>query len=129
MDRNEATVWLNFLRHEKLDPERTDPKSAERLKELATRLGAGGGCKTFLGYGYADRIKCRRIVCETAIDMGFDLMSVKHKGKPKPLIGRGLLDVWNVVYKERFGGVIGTGGWFEDKRRKVSSTYKQEKKS
>lgn len=108
--------WANLLLHDKVDPSKMVDSDVERYTRLLNALAD----KLFDGFGaYANRQKCRKTICETAIDLGIDLMAFKHARTKKVLIGRGLLDIWTEVYKTRFGSAVGTAAWQEDKRRVV----------
>lgn len=47
------------------------------------------------------------------MDLGIDLTKIR--------MGRGLLDIWNQEYTKRYGSIIGTKGWKEEKRRDVKT--------
>jgi hypothetical protein len=124
-------IWANFLSNEKLDPKAVSPADAVKLMDLCERLAEIqlpyrklGDPPRPAGHGpsHAQVLAARRLVCNTAMDMGLDLMAIKgvtkHKAG-KPIMGRGLLDVWNAVYLERFGSTVGTSGAHEVIRRKV----------
>lgn len=113
-------VWANFLKHDKLDPEYLLLKDIQTIIILCQRLSEKyPEPKPYRSY--KDRLIHRRYVCETAIDMSIDIVSIKHKKNGKVIAGRGLLDMWAIVYKEKFGSAHGTNGWFETKRRDVST--------
>lgn len=113
-------TWGGFLVHEKLDPARMSDADVQTIMRLVTELATRHpDPKPFRAY--ADRLQCRRVVCDVAMDLSIDLLGLKHPVSGKVLIGRGLLDVWAVAYQERFGSAVGTAAWHEDKRRKVSS--------
>lgn len=101
--------WANFLAAEKLTPRIENPMVLVKLaEELAQR-----GIPYFRPY--QKRIESRRLVVDTAIDLGIDLTGIKFNGKI--VMARSLLDIWNEEYKKRFGDNVGTAGWREDKRR------------
>lgn len=111
-------LWMNFLYNEKLDSDKMDEKTVIHLVRLCEKMAETRGPKI---RPYAEKIKSRHFVCETAIDLSMDLMAIKHKNTGKRLIGRGLLDVWLKVYKERFGSTIGTSAEYETKRRDIKT--------
>jgi hypothetical protein len=109
--------WANFLANEKLDPEYISQEDTNKLMDLCIKLDS-------LGYQpkismYKHKMESRKILVGVSMDMGIDLLSIKHKFNGKRLIGRGLLDVWNQVYQERFGSTVGTAGSKEAQRRDV----------
>ena len=122
-----ANVWANFLVHEKLDPAKLiDNKDVASLVALCERLAA---VRRVEGYSHPQVLANRRLVCETAIDMGIDLLKIKrrkHGRGTKPAVGRGLLDAWAVVYRERFGSTVGTSAEAEDRRRRVVGKLSKE---
>lgn len=105
-------AWSNFLECEKL-------ARAMPFQELL------GFCIELAKIGppkfkpYKDRLNTRRLVCETALSNGIDLAKYKHNGKIA--MGRGLLDIWNIRYTERFGGNYGTTGAKEASRRDIKT--------
>lgn len=123
-------LWASFLAHEKLQADWVGPDGTLKLMDLCRELARREGDKMYPVYrSHKDRIIGRRKVCEAAMDMGLDLLSLtrpKHQGRGrKPAIGRGLLDVWNEVYKERFGDTRATPGAVEVIRRKVSGNVSE----
>ena len=66
---------------------------------------------------HKDKLQSRELVCEVAIANGIDLPAIKYYGKV--MMGRGLLDAWNIVYKRVFGDTIGTAGEAEVRRRNL----------
>lgn len=106
--------WANFLFNEKLDPKKLDEGSVMELLHLCEVLASKRGP---IIRPHAQKLISRRLVVDTALDLGIDLLAMKHKGKC--LIGRGLLDVWMVAYKERYGSTFGTLGEWEAKRRNI----------
>lgn len=124
--------WANFLTHDKLDPKLlVDEKDVTVLLSLCERLAATGQ-EPYPYKGYEHRQTMRRLVVNTAMDMGIDLLKLKRRkglhGGTKPTIGRGLLDVWNAEYQKRFGSTLGTPGAFEVTRRKVVTKLSEEKR-
>lgn len=106
--------WANFLMNERLSPQRVpNPMVLVRLCEL---LSATGPPKR---KPYADRLKSRRLVCLVAMENGIDLAGLKHRRKMS--MSRGLLDIWNTVYQERYGSSYGTSGGKEVSRRDVKT--------
>lgn len=114
MSKPNSVLWMNFLVHEKLDPKNMADGDVHNFLKLTQFLGEKD--RPYFS-PYVKRLESRRLICEAAIDLSLDLTAIKRRGKP--LIGRGLLDVWLVVYKERFGSAVGTAGWSEVKRRTV----------
>jgi hypothetical protein len=119
-------VWGNFLVHEKLDPANMTPNDVVKIVQLCEVLAVKEPMPR-IWKSYKERLLARRLVCSTAMDLAHDLSGIKHKSKGKPLMGRGLLDIWTVVYAERFGSNVGTNGWFETKRRNVKTKIGQDK--
>lgn len=121
-------LWASFLAHEKIEPKSlVDPRDVTKLLDLCNRLAELDRPRY---RPYKARIETRKLVCNTAMDMGFDLLALKRR-KPtgrgtKPTIGRGLLDTWNEVYKQRFGSTVGTAGAQEIVRRKVVGKLSEE---
>lgn len=108
--------WARFLNHEKLDPKRLNQEDILELIELCEILVTKGEPKY---RPYKDRVATRKLIVETALDEGIDLIGFKDKFTKKILIGRGLLDVWAELYKKRYGSTFGTQGEWEQKRRNV----------
>ena len=98
-------LWARFLAHEKLDPKNMSSDWVLKLINLTEELVKRGNPKY---RPYKDRLETRKLICETAMDLGIDLTGIKHKWKGKYMIGRGLLDMWNKVCIERYGSVYGT---------------------
>lgn len=115
--------WASFLAHEKLEPKRCDEyNDIFVLIKLTEELAKLGGIPCYRPY--RDRLESRRFVVNTAMDLGIDLMAITHRGKPS--IGRGLLDIWEIEYKRRFGSAHGTAAWAELKRRGVVTKLAKE---
>jgi hypothetical protein len=112
--KNNMDLWANFLYNEKLDPAKLDSDSILELVYLCEKLSEKRGPKI---RPYKEKLVSRRLVVDTALDLGIDLLAMKYRGKC--LIGRGLLDVWLVAYKERYGSTVGTAGEWEAKRRDI----------
>jgi hypothetical protein len=115
--------WANFLANEKLDPEYISSADTSRLMDLCIKLDE-------LGYTpkismYKHKMESRKILVKVAMSIELDLLSIKHKFTGKRLIGRGLLDMWNQVYQERFGSTIGTSGAKEAQRRDVKTKLRR----
>lgn len=108
--------WANFLFNEKLDPKKTDEYSILELIHLAEALATKDQPKR---RPYKERLMSRRLAVDTALDLGIDLIDIRDKYSGKSLIGRGLLDVWMVAYKERYGSTYGTQGEWVLKRRNI----------
>lgn len=106
-------LWANFLMNHKLTPERVDPMKLVALAEL---LAAKGSPKH---RPHTAQLESRRLVCETAMEAGIDLSSWKYHGKVA--MARGLLDMWNTVYQQRYGSTFGTAGAKEVTRRDVKT--------
>lgn len=107
-------LWANFLMNEKLSPQRVPNPMV--LVALAEKLATIRGPKV---RPYKLRIESRRLVVQTAMDMGIDLAGIKHHGKIA--MARSLLDIWNEEYAKRFGSTFGTAGAKETTRRDVKT--------
>lgn len=116
MSKPIVDLWAGFLAHEKLHPDRIDGADVMDLIELCEKLAL---VRSPCFSPYNERLACRRLICETAMDMGFDLPSIRGGVTNKYIIGRGLLDMWNEVAKKRYGSVKGTQSLWEAKRRNV----------
>ena len=101
--------WGNFLSGHKLTPQRAEPMVLVKLCELLAATGQAPK------WDYKERLQCRRLVCLTAMENGIDLGGMRHQGKLA--MARGLLDVWNQVYQEKYGSNYGTTGQKEASRR------------
>ncbi len=113
--KSTVDVWANFLSNHGLDPKKVgDPL---RLVQLAEAL-AQKGRPSFRPH--KDRLESRRLLVNTAMDLGIDLAGMKDRGKL--IMDRGLLDIWNQEYAKRFGSEYGTAGWREAKRRTARTT-------
>ncbi len=117
--RSSLKLWASFLAHEKLTAKRVDVESLLKLAEKLVETG-----QTPLYRPYPMRIRTRELICTVAMDMGLDLPAFKYFGKVA--MGRGLLDVWERVYVERFGSSYGTNAWAELNRRKVVTKLSKE---
>jgi len=123
-EKSLAQLWGAFLCHEKLDPVNVNDSDVVKIIDLTTALVeySKASDDKFCPYrSYTDRLYHRRVVCYIAMDMGMDLLEIKSKWTGKKIIGRGLLDMWNTLYGERFGSTVGTSGEHEVKRRGVST--------
>ncbi len=109
-------LWANFLFHEKLDPKQMNADDILELIYLCEVLAEKGRPKF---RPYKERLVTRRLIINTALDEGIDLIDLRHKATKKSLIGRGLLDIWLVLYASRYGSTEGTRGEWEAKRRNV----------
>lgn len=108
---NNIDAWARFLAAEKLTPKSTnDPETLIKLCELLSAHGLRP-CRR----PYEERQLSRAILCLTAMQNGIDLAKWRYD------IGRGLLDMWNVVYYHRYGSTFGTAGAKEIVRRKVKT--------
>jgi hypothetical protein len=106
-------LWANFLANEKLTPERVGDRLPDLIR-LAEELAKDGSPKI---RPHKAKLESRKRVARKAIDLSIDLTSIKHRGKMA--MGRGMLDAWNSVYAERFGGIVGTSGEKELNRRRI----------
>lgn len=119
--------WANKLSHDKVRMDVVGDADRGKLIELCAELAKRYPNVTCR----AHPLHSRREVCEAAIDLGIDLAAMRSLSRykrGKPVIGRGLLDVWNVVLKERFGSNVGTNAWFEAKRRDIVTKLSKEGK-
>lgn len=117
--------WASKLRHDKLTMDRVSDADRAKLIEVCALLAERYPNVTCRVHP----LHSRKEVCAAAIDLGVDLAAIKCQGRyrhGKPLIGRGLLDVWLVVLKERFGSATGTNAWFEQKRRDIKTKLSKE---
>lgn len=115
--KSNTDLWANFLYNERLDPDVLWPEDVMTLVKLCQEMGEIRGPK--IGC-YQDKLNSRRFVCEMAIAQGVDLPAIRKK-KGKVAMGRGLLDMWNRVYAEIFGGIEGTVAAREAKRRDIKT--------
>jgi len=115
-DLTDTECWHSFLDNHKLDY--NDPK----LQELCVQLALRGRPKV---RPHKARLESRRLVCLVAIEMGLDLTAIKHKGKI--VMSRGLLDAWNLAYKEKYGSTLGTAGSKEVTRRNIKTKLSKQK--
>jgi hypothetical protein len=118
--------WARFLNHEKLNPKKMHPDDLMELVELCEELAKKGSPKYT---PYVQRIVTRKLIVETALDLGIDLAGIKDARTGRYLIGRGLLDVWLVAYKSRYGSTFGTQAEWEAKRRNVKIRLSKIRKS
>lgn len=116
-------LWANFLASEKLTPKSVGEEGTQILLTLAEALAKlkVKPCRR----PYFFRQVARRAVVEQAINLGIDLPALTTV-RGKVAMGRGLLDMWSTVYKERFGSNYGTNAWFELKRRGVVTKLAKE---
>lgn len=118
-------LWANFFFNEKLDPKKMNEESIMELLYLCEVLAVK---QAPTRHPYKDRIACRRLAVDTALDLGIDLIDFKNKQNGKIMIGRGLLDVWQVAYQERYGSTVGTRGAWEAKRRDIKTKLAKARK-
>ncbi len=116
MSKPIADLWANFLYWEKLDPKYVDEEDILKLMDLALKLSAIRGPKI---NPHKAKIESRRLVVNTAMDLGIDLPSIENKYNGRKIIGRGLLDIWNEQYAIRHGSTLGTAAAREAIRRNV----------
>lgn len=115
--RSVINSWANFLFNEKLDPKHMTPHQIIDLVRLCGLLAEVRPPKINM---HKDKLESRRFVCETAIENSIDLAGIKKQGK-KLMMGRGLLDMWLVVYQEYFDDAYGTTAFTESKRRDIKT--------
>jgi hypothetical protein len=113
-DKSLMNLWASFLANHKLTAERTG--NLEVLLSLCKLLAAIEGPKV---KPHTARLRSRRLVCLTAMEAGIDLTALKCHGKVA--MARGLLDMWNACYQERYGGTYGTARAKEVSRRGVKT--------
>lgn len=113
MNHSPLNLWGCFLVNHKLTMKRCP--YPEQLIDFIKLLAATG--VTPKVKPYAKQLETRRFVCVTAMEAGIDLTNWKHKGRPA--MSRGLLDMWNKVYQERYNSTYGTAGEREAIRRNV----------
>ncbi len=124
-DKPLIDLWAAFLANDKLEPKRTDEAGTMTILRLCEELVKRSQPPfVFCPFrSHPDRLRHRKMVAETAMDLGIDLMAIRHKGKPA--MGRGLIDAWNAAYAERFGSTYGTAGAKEVARRTAKTTIHQ----
>ncbi len=110
-------LWANFLDIHYLSVGRVGNQHCQKLVLLCQELGKIERPKI---RPYTARLMSRRLVCQVAMDLGIDLTAMKGKDK-KMAMHRGLLDIWNQVYKEKYGDTFGTPGAKEVVRRNVKT--------
>ncbi len=115
--------WANFLVNEKLDPRKMDDDSSMELAYLCEILSENSKP---IRKPYKKRIETRRLIVETALDLGIDLIAFKNKRTGKILIGRGLLNIWKIAYELKYGSAQGTKGEWEIKRRDIKTKLSKE---
>ena len=106
--------WANFLANEKLRPSSVGEQWTMELVRLCEALAAKRGPKVS---PYRAKLESRRLVCETAMDLGIDLPAIKARGRVA--MARSLLDAWNSAYAARHGSTFGTAAAREAIRRNV----------
>ncbi len=114
--------WANFLMNEKLTIDRTGDL---RLIDLAMKLAEM--CPPCIK-SHKDKLASRALVCQVAMNMGFDLTALRARNG-KMAMGRGLLDAWNKEYQIKYGSIVGTAGEHEVKRRGVSTLTASRRKT
>jgi hypothetical protein len=107
--KSNIDLWANFLANEKMTPKSVGEADTLKLIDLCKKMAETRGP---IIRPYAKKLESRRFVCMTAMDMGIDLPAMNR-------IGRGLLDAWNLSYKERHGTNYGTAAIKEAKRRDI----------
>lgn len=112
--------WANKLAGDKLAMDKVGDGDRGKLLELCILLAERFPDVTCRHHRY----HTRKDVCEAAIDLGIDLLTIRSGSRykrGKPLIGRGLLEAWTVVLAARFGSAVGTNAWFEQRRRDIKT--------
>lgn len=113
-------LWANFMKNEHISPDKIgdNPKVLLKLLELCRRLAELQPPEISM---HKDKLRSRALVCQVAMEMEFDLPAIRgyKNGKLKPIIGRGLLDAWNIEYAKKFGSNLGTNGVAEVRRRTI----------
>lgn len=122
-DRSLIDKWANFLAQHKLTPQRTGRH--EDLISLAETLAKSGASPAWSPY--PSRLAARQSVVQTAMDLGIDLASMKHRSGTA--MDRGMLDAWNAEYLKRFGGLEGTPGAKELLRRQIVTKLANERRT
>ena len=113
-------LWAQFLANEKLSPDRIEEHWAMELVRLCEALAAKRGPKV---RPYHAKLESRRLVCETAMELGIDLPAIKAQGRVA--MARSLLDAWNSAYAARHGSTLGTASAREAIRRNVVTRLSQ----
>jgi len=116
--------WAHFLAEERLTPKTLGEEGTQILLVLAEALA-----KTTVAprrKPFVFRKVARRTIVSVAMDLGIDLPALTTVSG-KVAMGRGLLDMWSAVYKDRFGSDYGTNAWFELKRRGVVTKLAKER--
>ncbi len=106
--------WSNFLDNEHLSLDRLTSNDQVKILKLVDILAKVEGPKRS---PYKLRLESRRKLVLAAMEAGIDLAAIKYKGKMA--MSRGLLDMWNTTYKERYGSTFGTSGNKESIRRDI----------
>lgn len=114
--KSDIDCWANFLYNEKLVPERMTEDWVLKLITLCETLAKIRRPNIST---HQHKLESRKLLCFTAMDLSIDLPSIKHKTTGRYLIGRGLLDAWNLAYQEKHGSTYGTACAKEAKRRDI----------
>jgi hypothetical protein len=116
-------LWANFLMNEKLVTQHMDTDDVLAIIKLCEVLATKRGPKI---RPYNLRLESRKLVCETAMELGIDLTAIRYHGKV--MMARGLLDAWNKAYAERYGSAVGTASKMEASRRDVKTRLAERRK-
>jgi hypothetical protein len=109
--------WANFLANEKLRPASVGEQWTMELVRLCEALAAKRGPRV---RPYLEKLASRRLVVDTAMDLGIDLPAIRGR-TGRLVISRSLLDAWNLAYRERHGSTVGTASAREAKRRDIKT--------
>jgi hypothetical protein len=109
--------WANFLANEKLQPASVGEQWTMELVRLCEALAAKRGPRV---RPYLEKLASRRLVVDTAMDLGIDLPAIRGR-TGRLVISRSLLDAWNLAYREWHGSTVGTASVREAKRRDIKT--------
>lgn len=121
---SDINKWANFLYNEKLDPDNLSPTDTLKIMALAETLASIRGPEIST---HVLKLESRKLVVETAMDMLIDLPSMKHARNGRTIMGRGLLDAWNLAYAKKFGSIVGTPGQAAVRHRDIVTKMRSRK--
>src|SRR5687768_10406601 len=111
-EKSSINLWASFLAKHKLTIQRVD--QFDLLLKLCEILATKGKPRV---QPYKAELETRKLLCLTAMDNSIDLTQLTYKGRLA--MSRGLLDMWNKTYAEKYGSSFGTVGDREVKRRNI----------
>lgn len=116
-------AWFNLLENHGFNNKMV---GLSVLKPLVRELVREHGWPEGWATTHKKRSMWRVALCRTAMEYGVDLAEFKYRGRL--VMTRGLLDVWNKVYQEKYGSAAGTAGQKEAVRRDVKTRLAKELK-